>query len=203
MRKTIFAVLGSLLTLSILVGAANANLITIDFETDAEGNPIAHGTALTDEYEEWGVLFDGNNPILAWDNYATSGSNVLAPDDPYQGDFLISFTEPIDYVEFTGIDVGENGLSITGFDVDGNEIAYDEVFGTGVGVGQNYDLSIMAEGISYIVISQVQDVVGDGYLIDDLTFGTTPVPEPATMLLFGTGIAGFAGSQIRRRKKKH
>jgi hypothetical protein len=35
----------------------------------------------------------------------------------------------------------------------------------------------------------------------DFAFELTPVPEPATMLLFGTGIAGLAGSRLRRKKK--
>ena len=32
--------------------------------------------------------------------------------------------------------------------------------------------------------------------------GSAPVPEPATMLLFGTGIIGLAGNRIRRQKKQ-
>ncbi len=36
------------------------------------------------------------------------------------------------------------------------------------------------------------------YWMEDLTFSAAPVPEPATLLLFGTGIAGLAA--IGRRK---
>lgn len=36
---------------------------------------------------------------------------------------------------------------------------------------------------------------------DDIIMAMAPVPEPATMLLFGIGIAGFAGLRLRRKKK--
>ncbi len=36
--------------------------------------------------------------------------------------------------------------------------------------------------------------------IDNITYSSNPVPEPATIFLFGTGLAGLVG--FRRRKKK-
>lgn len=41
----------------------------------------------------------------------------------------------------------------------------------------------------------------NGRIISTQLNPPTPTPEPATMLLFGTGIAGLVGSRIKRKKK--
>ena len=41
-----------------------------------------------------------------------------------------------------------------------------------------------------------------GYSVVDETPGPTPVPEPATWLLVGSGVAGLAGFVALRKKKK-
>lgn len=39
------------------------------------------------------------------------------------------------------------------------------------------------------------------WVVTDFITGGDPVPEPATMLLFGTGLVGLVGSRLRKKKK--
>lgn len=60
-------------------------------------------------------------------------------------------------------------------------------------------LSIVAKNVTGD--DQRTDLGLDGILLDVAGAGTTPTPEPATMLLFGTGLVGLVGSRIRKKKK--
>jgi hypothetical protein len=55
---------------------------------------------------------------------------------------------------------------------------------------------------SVTIASGTQGGIAETYHLDNLVYAeTSPVPEPATMLLFGTGLAGLIGSRVRRGKK--
>lgn len=62
--------------------------------------------------------------------------------------------------------------------------------------------SFVMEGVSTIP-SQANSIYGSWLIINNSSGNTpspSPVPEPTTILLYGTGIAGLAGTRLRRKK---
>ena len=82
-------------------------------------------------------------------------------------------------LSFATLSTGTDTLNVKGF--------YDGGF---------YGLYYTLPGIGYDIDKSLTITVGSSS-----TGGTSPVPEPATMLLFGTGLAGFVGTKLRRKKK--
>ena len=78
-------------------------------------------------------------------------------------------------LSFTASAVGNDSMSVSG--------PFDGMFS-----GLYYDFS------GFSLESRLNITVNDGS-------GTDPIPEPATMLLFGTGLAGLIGNRWRKKKK--
>ena len=54
----------------------------------------------------------------------------------------------------------------------------------------------MTESFDKVVLAST----GMAFEVDNLAVGNQPVPEPATMLLFGMGLLGLAGMTRKRTK---
>jgi hypothetical protein len=69
--------------------------------------------------------------------------------------------------------------------------------------GHTLSVSSLAGDIAYVEFYGVgmsnNSVYWDNFTFNENTQQNAPVPEPATMILLGTGIAGLAG--LRRKKK--
>ena len=69
-------------------------------------------------------------------------------------------------------------------------LTIEESYMVAVNPGEIYTLSIFSDAF---------DADWESFLRADLT--SAPIPEPITILLFGTGVVGLVGSRLRRKKK--
>lgn len=106
-----------------------------------------------------------------------------------------------DMIEPTSVDISTNGsnwinVGDTGGGTSGIDI--DSYLLSGVVLGEKYSFVRLTDLLPHQSGSPYEgadiDAVG-------AISSTTPVPEPGTMLLLGSGVAGLAGSRLRRKKK--
>jgi hypothetical protein len=154
------------------------------------GQPIGFGVRFigTDIMAGSNVLFNGvTYPMMHYEGSFNIGGTVVIPlDAPTSG--LFTLTAPFTFTaDLRGC--ATNNISIQG---------------TCTG-GLIFDTTFIGQGIATVqLIAQISPNGTPVYTVGRTTYQfTEPVPEPATLVLLSTGLAGVVGAARRRRRGKN
>jgi len=138
--------------------------------------------------------------------YAISGDGLWRLDP---ASLVVTLDKPITAFGFYGVDVGDAGGQLT------VSLSNGSVFVVPHTIRQDHDNSggVLYFGVIdrpfYSITLSNSDTDADRFNFDDFTVGRAaqsdnlaPTPEPGTLLLLGTSLAGMAGAAWRRRAER-
>lgn len=196
-----FAMVFALAAASTRVSAAPIHL---DFENLSESDVI--GALLPEVVFTNAVILTASaagGALNDLDYPPRSGFNVAFDSG---GPMRLDFASTID--SFTAFFTYASPVILRAFDTADNELAsIASAFGSNYATGGNTPneaLTLAFAGISYLTIAGAAN--GGSFVMDDVTFNTTPagqpIPEPGTVVLFGTALAVVVGRQARSLRRR-